>query len=206
MRCNPQFAVAFSQTCCRHFSPRRSMFVRHRLAAGTGVIALGAALALTGAAVPASAHSGTFYTSAWSAEAEAGGFATINQANGALALLPQPAGVFAYAVELWNEPGYALVGGDGESPETFVPWDHTTGAITASLAMTLNPDFAETAILRDVGSLDTTTGSTLPDGTILTIAWIGFSDEDPDYIEPWLSAIAPATGVVSPLVDLTGFV
>jgi hypothetical protein len=177
------------------------MPIRSRLAAGTGVVAIAAALALVGSA-PASAHSGQFFTNA--ASGESGGFATISQTDAGITLLPDLSGQYASAVEIYNEVGYAIAGG-GEQTGTLYFWDHTTGAVTDSRPLTLDPEFSDVAFIVEVFALDTTKGSTLPDGTLLTIVRINFDDEEINE-GIWLSSIDPTTGIVSPLLDLTGYV
>jgi hypothetical protein len=176
------------------------MPIRHRIAAGAGVITIAAAIALAGSA-PASAHSGAFYTSASLGEGGYG-FATISPTDAAVALLPTVAGLEAEAVEIWNEIGYAI-SGEGDDNDTLYFWDHTTGAVTGSAPLAIDPAWpATTPVLLNVYALDTTKGSTVPDGTILTFAEINTGPEV--NVGTWLSSIDPATGYVTPLVDVTG--
>lgn len=176
------------------------MPIRHRIAAGAGVFAIAAAIALAGSA-PASAHSGQFFT-----EAEIGdgpdGFATISQSDAAVTQLPELADVDANAIEIWNEAGYAIAA-VGNSNDTLVLWDHTTGAVTGTHPLTLDPAFSPNSFLINVQAMDTTKGSSLPDGTILTLATVNTGFEINQSL--WLSSIDPATGIVYPLVDLTGY-
>ena len=177
------------------------MSIRTRLAAGTGVVAIAAAIALAGSA-PASAHSGQFFTSAFLGDVGPG-FATISQTDATLAYLPQVAEVGVSAVEIWNEAGYAI-NGEGQDNDTLLFWDHTTGAITGTAPITLDPLFFDGAFINTVRALDTTKGSSLPDGTILTLAEINFGEEVNEGL--WLSSIDSTTGVLTPLVDLTGYI
>jgi hypothetical protein len=175
------------------------MPIRHRLAAATGVVAIAAAIALAGSA-PASAHSGQFFTLAKFGDGYA--FATISQADATVVGLPTPLAQAAAAVEIWNEVGYAI-GNVGQFTDTLYFWDHTTGAITGDKPITLDPAFpAQTPVLQGVFALDTTKGSSVPDGTILTFARINTGGEINQGT--WLSSIDPATGVLTPLVDVTG--
>jgi hypothetical protein len=176
------------------------MPIRHRIAAGAGVFAIAAAIALAGS-VPASAHSGQFFTNA--ASGESGGFATISQTDATITALPDLSGQYATAVEIYGEQGYAI-DGDDEETGTLYFWDHTTGAVTDSRPLVLDPTFAEGAFIVDIRALDTTVGSTLPDGTLLTIVRINFGEEVNEGT--WLSSIDPATGTVTPLLDLTGYI
>ena len=167
---------------------------RTRIAAGAGAVALAAAMTVVGTA-PAHAHTGSLFTQSIVGEGVAN-FATISTADATVTPLPTAVNVFAAGLEIWNEQGYAI-GGPGEGADNLYFWDHNTGAITQELPLTLAVGWGD---LDSVNSLDTTKGSVLPDGTLLTIVEFEVGEE---AVELWIASIDPATGIITPLVNFS---
>lgn len=160
---------------------------RSRVAAGTGAVALAAALTLVGAA-PAHAHTGSLYVQSMG---DGNSFATISTTDAAVTPLPTPTDIASRGIEIWDDQAYAIA--PPGNVHTLYRWDHTTGAITTETELTLEPGRGE---LEYVSSLDTASGGVLPDGTLLSIVTFDSGDGS----EQWVASIDPATAVISPLI------
>jgi LPXTG-motif cell wall-anchored protein len=149
------------------------------------VAAATTALALT-VTVPVSAHTGSLFTVAASGDTTET-FASISSTNAAVSpiggAIPGAGGV-----EIFNETAYAIFE-DGH----LVTWDHNTGAILTSVPLSI-----EGYDSFGVFALDTTT-----DGTLLTYARVTYTEDDALITEEWVASLDPATGVLTPRVEVT---
>lgn len=154
-------------------------------------VGIGAALAgvlAVGMSIPASAHTGAFFTVDFVPDDDF--FATISPLDALTAPFGEPVPFTARGIEIFSESAYALYGTEGGP--VLATWDHSAGTVGSEVAIQQPEDY----LMDGMSGLDTT-----PDGRILSIAalWI------PEVLDgAFIVEIDPATGALDLLVDLSG--
>jgi LPXTG-motif cell wall-anchored protein len=164
------------------------MRARRSVTIAAVALAVGA-LALAGT-VPAGAHTDKLFTVDMPNSATSI-FSTVDKSTAVVTPLGPaiPGDTTMFSVEIHDEVGYAV--GYIDEGTGIVSWNHSNGQLTGSVQLNYPGEFEA----GSVQGLDTVVNGGLPNGTLLTYAQLDGT--------LWLASVNPATGLLTPVVDLT---
>lgn len=170
------------------------MSVRRTTARFSLTAAVIAGLVFAGAVAPATAaEEGIGLYSATDPDTGADAFVSLSTTDAtATQIGASHEGLWIVSVEYADGIGYALTGVGDEYIASISTWDVSTGMLLSTVPLSVSDDNFDS--VRDAYALDVRT-----DGVLLTIVVL---DDDTDWGERWVASIDPATGEVTPLVEL----